>query len=150
MKSGQGKIRKTWLQLGVLLCSLAALSVQAAPPAGARLGKLSGVVLDPSGTPQMGATVLLITESVQSATNVELLTDPRGVFASQRLLPGYYTVRVTLAGFLPSVERHVRVTAHLTTLVRVELDSIFTSLDRLRRQPPPSSATPFKLATVAN
>jgi hypothetical protein len=121
--------------LGILVLTLAAVSAQATPSPAGTFGKLSGIVLDPSGTPQMGATVLLVTESAQAATTVELLTDPRGVFVSGHLLPGYYTVRVTLAGFLPGIERHVHITAHLTTLVKIELDSVFASLDRLRRQP---------------
>lgn len=114
---------------------LAATSAQAAPGRAGTFGKLSGIVLDPSGTPQMGATVLLVTESAQSAPSLELLSDPRGVFVGERLVPGYYTVRVTLAGFLPGIERHVHITANLTTLVKVELDSVFASLDKLRRQP---------------
>jgi hypothetical protein len=50
-----------------------------------------------------------------------------------------YTVRVTLAGFLPTVQQHVRISAHLTTVVRVELESMFASLDQLRRKPSTAS-----------
>lgn len=123
------------LGLVILVFMLAIPLAHAAPPGRGTFGKLSGIVLDPAGIPQMGATVLLVTESAQVSPTVQLLTDPKGVFATDRLSPGYYTVRVTLAGFLPSVERHVRITAHLTTLVKVELDSVFASLERLRRQP---------------
>src|SRR2546422_3465641 len=107
----------------------------AAPPPSSSAGALSGVVFDLSGTPQMGATVLVLGESAHATPFTQLLTDPRGVSSGERLAPGYYTVRVTLAGFLPTIERHVRVAAHLTTLVKIELDSVFASLDRLRRQP---------------
>jgi len=105
----------------------------------ATFGKLTGVVLDPTGIPQMGASVRLVAESAEDSSTMELLTNTRGVFASSPLLPGFYTVRVTLAGFLPNMERHVQVSANLTTLVRVELESLFSSLDRLRRQPAPSA-----------
>jgi hypothetical protein len=87
----------------------------------------------------MGASVRLIAESAGSADAAELLTNVRGVFASNSLPPGFYTARVTLAGFLPSIEQHIRVSANLTTLVRVELESLFSSLDTLRRQPVPST-----------
>jgi hypothetical protein len=107
----------------------------ATPPTSRATGALSGVVFDVAGTPQMGATVLLAGEEARTPPAIQLLTDPHGVFSSERLTPGYYTVRVTLAGFLPTIERHVRVVAHLTTLVKIELDSVFASLDRLRRQP---------------
>jgi len=105
----------------------------------ASLGKLTGVVLDLTGIPQMGASVRLLPENTVNSNAVEMLTNTSGVFASSPLLPGLYTVRVTLAGFLPGFERHVQVSANLTTLVRVELESLFTSLDRLRQQPTPST-----------
>ncbi|HYL10502.1 MAG TPA: carboxypeptidase-like regulatory domain-containing protein [Candidatus Acidoferrales bacterium] len=120
---------------GIVVCLFAAASAMATPPTSRATGALSGIVFDVGGTPQMGATVLLVGESTRATPAIQLLTDPHGVFSGERLTPGYYTVRVTLAGFLPTIERHVRVAAHLTTLVKIELDSVFASLDRLRRQP---------------
>src|SRR5438477_131761 len=79
-------------------------------------GKLSGVVLDPSGTPQMGATIWLSPETIGDAT-ASLLSNQNGVFGSARLRPGLYSVRVTLAGFLPAVQEHIRIQADLTTLI---------------------------------
>jgi len=114
-----------------LLTLFATLSVHAGP----NHGKLSGVVVDPSGTPQMGATVWILAEDAAGATTLQLLTNQHGVFTTDRLLPGLYSVRVTLAGFLPSIERHVRVSSNLTTLLKIELDSVFASLERLRRHP---------------
>jgi len=98
-------------------------------------GRLAGVVHDTVGTPQMGATVEVVPESGGKAITVGLLTNTLGVFQGDRLVPGFYTVRVTLAGFLPTIEQHVRISAHLTTVVRIELESMFASLDQLRRQP---------------
>ena len=117
-----------WVTLAILF---AAATAQAGPG----YGKLSGIVVDPIGTPQMGATVLVLAESAGSAAALELLTNQRGQFSSAHLLPGFYTVRVTLAGFLPTMEHHVRVSSNLTTLLKVQLDSVFASLDRLRRHP---------------
>jgi hypothetical protein len=109
------------------------------------LGKLAGVVIDLAGTPQMGASVQLVSEKAGSASVAEMLTNPRGVFTRDLLPPGFYTVRVTLAGFLPSLERHIHITANLTTVVRIEMESLFASLDRLRRQPaPPTDADDWK------
>src|ERR1700688_642233 len=98
-------------------------------------GKLAGVVHDTVGTPQMGATVEVVPESGGRAISVGLLTNTLGVFQGDRIAPGLYTVRVTLAGFLPTIQQHVRISAHLTTVVRIELESMFASLDQLRRQP---------------
>ncbi len=97
-------------------------------------GKLSGVVLDPAGVPQMGATVWLISEDAGGRIISQLLTNEQGVFSGE-LKPGRYSVRISLAGFLPALERHVGVAADLTTLLRVRVDSVFASLDTLRRKP---------------
>src|SRR5580692_9031292 len=119
----------------------AAFSLLGANPAVAQLksvqGILSGVVRDTAGTPQMGATVEVIPESVVAATapGIGFFTNTQGVFRSERLAPGFYTVRVTLAGFLPTLEKHVRISANLTTIVRIQLESMFASLEQLRRAP---------------
>jgi hypothetical protein len=97
-------------------------------------GTISGIVLDPSGTPQMGATVWLISEDMGGRTVSQLLSNQHGAFFTDRLKPGKYSLRVSLPGFLPAMERHVSVISNLTTLLRVQVDSIFSSLDTLRRQ----------------
>lgn len=113
---------------------LAAALLLAAPAwAGPNDGKLTGIVVDPQGTPQMGATVWILPEDSLGTSSRQLLTNEKGVFAIDRLLPGLYSVRVTLAGFLPALERHVRIEANLSTILKIELDSLFTSFDRLRR-----------------
>jgi hypothetical protein len=123
--------RSSALGLCIALAMLAAAPALGAPTQ----GKLSGVVVDPSGTPQMGASVWILSEEARAAVPVQLLTNERGLFSTDRLLPGLYSVRVTLAGFLPALERHVRIEANLSTLLKIELDSPFTSFDRLRRRP---------------
>src|ERR1700688_544536 len=95
-------------------------------------GTLSGVVVDPSGTPQMGATVWLISDDGGGRTISKLLSNAHGAFSTDHLKPGNYAVRVSLAGFLPAMERHIAVAAELTTLLRVQMDSVFASLDTLR------------------
>src|SRR5579862_4423117 len=101
-------------------------------------GRISGVVHDPAGTPQMGATIWVSPEAIGGAA-IQLLSDQNGIFGSSRLRPGLYSVRVTLAGFLPAVEEHIRIQADLTTLVGVELQSLLASIDQLRRPPPQPS-----------
>ncbi len=126
--------------MGALVLA-ATFSLLGAHPAVAQLksvqGMLSGVVRDTAGTPQMGATVEVIPESAVAATasGIGLFTNTQGVFRGERLAPGFYTVRVTLAGFLPTLEKHVRISANLTTLVRIQLESMFASLEQLRHAP---------------
>jgi len=116
-----------WVMVAVLL--LAASS--AAKPG---YGTISGVVLDPSGTPQMGASVWLISEDGGSIV-AQFLSNQHGAFISDRLKPGNYDVRVSVAGFLPTMERHIAVMSNLTTLLRVQVETVFSSLDTLRRKP---------------
>lgn len=120
-----------WGWAAVVLLILAPAGRAAAEPG---YGKLAGVVLDPSGTPQMGATVWVVAEDVTGQVSSRFLTDQHGTFSTGRLKPGKYEVRVSLAGFLPALERDVAVAANLTTLLRVHVDSIFASLDQLRRK----------------
>jgi hypothetical protein len=96
-------------------------------------GTISGVVLDPSGTPQMGASVWLIAEDGGSIVS-QILSNQYGAFSTDRLKPGNYDVRVSMAGFLPTMERHVAVMSNLTTLLRVQMDTVFSSLDTLRHK----------------
>jgi carboxypeptidase family protein len=103
-------------------------------------GRLSGIVNDAAGTPQLGATVEVAQESAGAMSPLGFLTNIQGAFHGERLAPGFYTVRVTLAGFLPTLQQHVRVTAHVTTVLSIQLESLFASLDQLRRQPSSTTA----------
>ena len=129
--------------LGALILTVMVSSFAAIPAAAQAKpvpGKLAGVVRDAAGTPQMGASVELISEAVGVAATRNFLTNTQGMFRGDKLVPGFYTVRVTLAGYLPALEKHVRVASDLTTVVRIELESMFASLDQLRRMPASNSA----------
>jgi hypothetical protein len=118
---------------GSVAAASAGAQMNPGPKAGP--GKLAGVVLDGSGTPQMGASVELFAEASGIAAARELLTNTQGIFRGEKLPPGLYSVRVTLAGFLPTLEKHVRINPNITTVLRVQMESMFASLDQLRRQP---------------
>jgi hypothetical protein len=98
-------------------------------------GKISGVVLDSSGTPQMGATIFVTSDQLLKLSSVELLTNDRGRFSTDLLPSGTYSIKVTLAGFLPVIEQHIQVNDEHTTLLEIVLGSVFSSLEKLRRQP---------------
>lgn len=112
-----------------------ALCLFAYPAMAARGGSVSGIVLDSTGTPQMGATVVLSRQAALNAMSLKLLTDDRGRFSSAALPVGRYTIQVTLAGFLPAVDRNVRVTAAHPTVLQIMLGTVFSSLETLRRPP---------------
>ena len=130
--------------LGALVLTVMASSFAARPAAAQEKlvpGKLAGVVRDATGTPQLGASVELVPESSRQ-TSRSFLTNTQGIFRADKLVPGLYSVRVTLAGFLPTLEKHVRISPNLTTIVRVELESMYASLDQLRHSPSPAIAEP--------
>jgi hypothetical protein len=118
------------LGLGCFACFFA-LSLAAAP----NEGKITGIVVDPAGTPQMGATVVVSPEQILNASPIRLLTNDHGRFATAALPAGPYSIKVTLAGFLPALEQHVQVSDRHGTLLQVVLGSMFSSFEKLRRQP---------------
>lgn len=101
----------------------------------AHAGKISGVVVDPAGTPQMGAAVLISPEQLLSAKSIQLLTNDRGRFSVAALPAGLYSIQVTLTGFLPAMQQHVLVDDQHATRLEIVLGSVFSSFEKLRRQP---------------
>jgi Carboxypeptidase regulatory-like domain len=134
----------TLLCFGALLSSALGVCVTAPPAAGqpshtkpssASSGIISGVVKDASGIPQLGASVELMAEAPGVIAARQLLTNTQGIFHAENLPPGLYTVQVTLAGFLPAFEKHIQITSNLTTVVRIELESLYASIEQLRQAP---------------
>jgi Carboxypeptidase regulatory-like domain len=126
---------KQLLGLGCLV-GLATLSLQAAPNS----SKITGIVVDPAGTPQMGATVIITSERVGILDPIQVLTNGVGRFSTAAIPAGLYSIKVTLAGFLPASEQHILVDPEHATLLQVVLGSVFSSLSDLRRSS--SSTTP--------
>jgi hypothetical protein len=125
-------MKSIYRTLGWVIVVVLALAASAAAKPG--FGTISGVVLDPSGTPQMGASVWVISEDGGGRTVAQILSNQYGAFFNDHLKPGEYAVRVSVAGFLPTMERHVAVMSNLTTLLRVQMETVFSSLDTLRRK----------------
>jgi hypothetical protein len=139
--------RGALLCFGVLLgtavgvtCGAPSLFAQSNKQQVSSLGKLSGQVRDASGVPQLGATVAILPETPGAAATYQLLTNTEGIFKGEKLAPGSYTVRVTLAGFLPFLEKHIQISPNLTTTIRIQLESMFASIEQLRRPPVASAA----------
>ena len=135
------------LCFGVLLASAMGVSWGALPATAQTsptpsFGTVSGVVRDSAGIPQLGASVEILSEAPGVFAARQLLTNTQGIFKGENLAPGFYTLRVTLAGFLPSLEKHIRISSNLTTVVRVQLESMFASIEQLRRPPTNGAAEP--------
>jgi hypothetical protein len=98
----------------ILALSLSALGLVPARGNAADYGRIVGTVADAQGAPLMGATVLIVgpmLNGLQAGGNIaeRVLTDARGRFAVERLLPGWYSLQVISPTRLPILRNGVRV-----------------------------------------
>lgn len=109
--------------------ALALLLLPAGSPAatlGSMSGRILGLVTDAAGAPQMGAAVTLLTANEKFHS--QALTDEKGAFSFDGLMAGAYSVRVSLASFMPVSRNHVLVQPGLRTLLNVSLAGMFSSI----------------------
>ncbi|PYU96558.1 MAG: hypothetical protein DMG25_01665 [Acidobacteria bacterium] len=121
--------RSRWLVI-VLGGSLAVACLAAVPGTSADYGRVSGTVKDTEGNPLMGATVLLmgplLSEPVSVAATAErVITDANGKFKVERLLPGWYSLKVTSPTRLPSLRNGIRVAPGQTARQDFVLSDVF-------------------------
>ena len=74
----------------------------------------------------MGATVLLFNR--YDRLHEKALTDESGLFAFAGLLPDIYSIRVTLASFVPAVKSHILVQPGMRSMLNVSLANLFSSI----------------------
>lgn len=123
--------------VGVLAGTMWAASVCAAAPSLRVSGSIVGLVSDTSGVPQMGATVVLYNRFDRVLT--KSLTTDKGTFGFGALSPDLYTIRVTLASFLPALKRNITVQPGMQSLLNVSLASVLSSVELVATVPGNSS-----------
>jgi hypothetical protein len=96
-------------------------------------GSIAGVVRNSAGVPQMGATVFLFNRSEKLMTQV--LTNERGLFGFALLTPDLYSVRVSLASFVPAVKQKIAVQPGMQSLLYVDLASVLSSIELVYAKP---------------
>jgi hypothetical protein len=89
-------------------------------------GALEGRVSDDSGKPQMGAVVQIFDR--QDKLLERQLTGDTGSFVFAGLLPDVYSIRVTLATFLPAVRNQIHIQAGKSSLLEISLSGLFSSI----------------------
>ena len=92
-------------------------------------GALKGVVADFDGHPRMGAVVQLFNRQDKPVRRA--LTNSEGGFVFPDLLPDVYSVRVSLAAFLPALKSNIQVQAGKLRLLEVNLSTLFSSIQLL-------------------
>jgi hypothetical protein len=92
-------------------------------------GSISGEVKTVAGVVEMGAKVLLYDRHEQLIRQV--LTNEMGHFGFGALVPDVYTIRVSLASFVPALRRNISVAAGSDNLLQINLSGIFSTVDIL-------------------
>ena len=113
-----------WMLTG-LLCLLAPGAVEGIQPVKLS-GMISGVVKDSRGTPQMGATIAVYNRQDRQVGKV--LSDQNGQFHVTGLFPSLYSLRVTLASFVPAIRKDIAVEAGRLSRLHVSLNTLFSSI----------------------
>lgn len=107
------------------------------PLSAASLPKLSGAIAghvrNSSGIAQMGATVAVYNRYEKLIRQV--LTNDKGAFYLEGLSPDSYSVRVSLASFVPALKRGIAVQAGADRVLNVNLTSIFSSIELVYEAP---------------
>src|ERR1700687_555605 len=111
------------------LCAPAAFS--ATPPK--LSGSIAGFVRDSTGIPQMGASVLLFNRYERLIERT--MTNERGTFGFEALSPDLYSVRVSLASFVPAIKQKIAVQPGMQSLLYVDLASVLSSIELVYAAP---------------
>ena len=89
-------------------------------------GEIAGMVTDASGIPQMGATVLLYNHLDRLSQRA--LTNDRGGFSFGSLLPDVYSIRVSLASYVPAIRGNIVVEPGMRSVLNVSLATLFSTI----------------------
>ncbi|MDQ2944928.1 MAG: carboxypeptidase-like regulatory domain-containing protein, partial [Acidobacteriota bacterium] len=116
-------------------CAITALSPLASSAAtSAKLtGSIAGFVRDNGGIPQMGATVVLFNRYEHIVQRG--LTNDKGVFGFDALLPDFYSVHVNLASFVPAMKQKIAVQPGMQSLLYINMASLFSSIELVYAAP---------------
>lgn len=117
------------LLAGVLCLAHASTSTARAGSILPLSGSILGEVKSVAGIAEMGAKVLLYDRHDQLVRQV--LTNEQGRFGFAALVPDVYSIRVTLASFVPAMRRNISVSAGTENLLQINLSGIFSTVDIL-------------------
>ncbi len=90
-------------------------------------GAISGQVRNAAGVGQMGALVQVLNRSERVVQRT--LAGPDGWFRVEGLPPDSYSVRVTLASFVPALRNHVVVRPGVESFLQIQLSQLFSSIE---------------------
>src|SRR5580658_11164101 len=118
-----------------LLAGLVGLAPDVRAGSGALLsGDVRGDVRNSAGIAQMGAAVFLYNRYDQLIQ--QALTTENGTFVFAGLAADTYSIRVSLASFVPVVQRNIAVVSGSESLLKVNLSTLYSNIELA----PPSAA----------
>src|ERR1700722_13924834 len=88
-------------------------------------GGIAGIVRGSAGVPQMGAAVLLYNRQQRLLGRV--LTDDHGEFKLLGLVPAPYSVKISLASFVPAT-KEILVLPGMRSVLNVNLNTLFSTI----------------------
>ena len=112
--------------------AVSAPTAQAVEP-GQIWGVLTGRVTDSAGVPQMGASVVLYNRFERLVGKA--VTNDRGNFTFDSLLPDSYSVRVSLASFVPALKRNISTQPGMKSFLAISLTSLLSSVELVYMAP---------------
>ncbi|HKW18182.1 MAG TPA: carboxypeptidase-like regulatory domain-containing protein [Terriglobales bacterium] len=90
-----------------------------------RTASISGYIRNSSGSPQVGAVVQVLGSAAQVFS---FITDDKGFFRANGLVPGTYSVRASAPAFLPTLREKINLKAGATVLLNLTLSTVFDAL----------------------
>lgn len=131
--TGQPKLAASVITALILSMPVALPARASAATATPLSGSIAGEVRNSSGVPQMGATVYLFNRSEKLLGRV--LTNERGLFGFAVLPPDVYSIRVSLASFVPAVKQKIAVQPGMQSLLFVDMRSVLSSIELVYAKP---------------
>lgn len=99
------------------------------------LGELSGSVKSPAGISQMGASVSIFNRYDRLIQKT--LSTATGQFSFGALTPDIYSIRVTLASFVPAVKKNISIQPGMKSILAINLATVLSSIELISTGPSP-------------
>lgn len=90
-------------------------------------GSIAGIVRDAAGLPRAGAAVLLLDRYERVIE--ESVTNAKGIFGFPELNPDSYSIRVSLATFVPALKQRISVQPGMQSLLFVNMAALISSVE---------------------
>ena len=92
---------------------------------GATGGGLSGVIKDSHGMPMGGALVVLLEGRFNARIHSTVTTDGEGKFEVKDLFPGWYSLKVSAASYIPVIKTGIKIAAGKVSSLNLMLENLY-------------------------